>query len=419
MPRTVADADPAPRRFTLRDLPLPAKLVVSVFLISVGVGYFSALVQLHMQHSARDGNPMPTIDDVIEKFSGVVRSDKLGTVPVSKIAGLLAGDPHGGFNKNNMTPAFTEKSGKQYDKECAARGAAVVDAERAGEVKAVLAWIGTDPDGRKAAYAADQFPVAADFGPVTEDYKDGAAVKIQSVVTDRCVRCHGGEQQPDLSDYAKLEPLITAPKVEAIPGLNGVEWVRTGRQTSVEGLTQSTHAHLLSFSMLFSLTGLVIAFSSYPAAVRAGLGCVVLVAQLADISCWWLARLDTYGPTFATLIVGTGGVVGTGLLAQIVLGLLDLYGRRGKVGLAVVALLAAVVFGTLVVKVIEPALRAEKAKAAAGTTAVAPVVGGEPLAGAKPVGGRTVPGAVPADPAKPPAGKPAAAADPIPPADPD
>ena len=34
--------DPTPNRFTLRDLPLPAKLVVTCFLISVGIGYLWA-----------------------------------------------------------------------------------------------------------------------------------------------------------------------------------------------------------------------------------------------------------------------------------------------------------------------------------------------------------------------------------------
>ena len=58
--------------YTLRDLPLPVKVVVSVFLMAVGVGYTSALVQLHMQ-DARDGKPMPTVDDVVRKYTGKVR----------------------------------------------------------------------------------------------------------------------------------------------------------------------------------------------------------------------------------------------------------------------------------------------------------------------------------------------------------
>src|SRR5437870_3490109 len=42
------------RRLTLREAPLPVRLVLSLFLISTGIGYFSALVQLHFQH-ARSG----------------------------------------------------------------------------------------------------------------------------------------------------------------------------------------------------------------------------------------------------------------------------------------------------------------------------------------------------------------------------
>ena len=57
----------APPRFTLRALPLPAKLVVTCFLMAVGLGYSSAMVQLHMQDS-RSGKPMPTVGKGVEDF---------------------------------------------------------------------------------------------------------------------------------------------------------------------------------------------------------------------------------------------------------------------------------------------------------------------------------------------------------------
>ncbi len=348
------------RRFVLRDLPLPAKLVVSLFLISVGVGYFSALVQLHMQHSTRNGDPMPTVGDVIEKFSGLKEFD--GNRPQSKLETILAGPADGAFDKNNMSPAFFAKS-SGYDKECKAHGKANVDGDRAAEKAALIAWIQLDPAPKKAAYAANTFPLPEGAVEPPEEYFDKATrlVKVESIFTDRCAKCHAGEQKPDLDEYAKIEPLVTPPPMEVIDQ----KWVRSTRQVSVEGLASSTHTHLLSFSMLFSLTGIVFAFSSYPAVLRASLGPVVLLAQLADISCWWLARLDTVGPTFATMIVGTGGVVGLGLAAQIVLGLFDLYGKKGKGVLALVALTAIGAFLTLVVTVIEPTLKAEREKAAA------------------------------------------------------
>jgi len=56
-------------QFSLRDLPLPAKLVVSTFLISVGLGYSWALMQLHFKHASK-GSLAPTPEDVVERFSG-------------------------------------------------------------------------------------------------------------------------------------------------------------------------------------------------------------------------------------------------------------------------------------------------------------------------------------------------------------
>src|SRR5262245_40016052 len=44
---SMSDTSP---RFVLRNLTLAPRLVIAIFLVSVGVGYFSALVQLHFQH---------------------------------------------------------------------------------------------------------------------------------------------------------------------------------------------------------------------------------------------------------------------------------------------------------------------------------------------------------------------------------
>lgn len=343
-------------RFTLRQLPVPAKLVLTVFLIAVGVGYVSALVQLHLQHGSRDGEALPTPDDVVERFSGLKKFD--GVPPKSKIEVLISGSPEGKVeSKANMTPAFFASS-KKYAEECKARGKEAVDAEREGERQAFLAWMQAEPGARKKAFDDDKFPFTGP--PVTGKYYDAGArtVAINALITDRCLKCHGGgDKQPDLDTFEKLEPLITAPKPDVIDG----KWVRSPRQIGVEGLTQSTHAHLLSFAVLFTLTGLVFAFSSYPGWFRGILAPLVLLAQVADVSCWWLARVDGVGPYFATAIVGTGMVVGVGLALQIVLSLFNLYGPKGKLVLVLIAAAAAVGFGAVMTKAILPALEAEKA----------------------------------------------------------
>ena len=102
----------------------------------------------------------------------------------------------------------------------------------------------------------------------------------------------------------------------------------TSRQMSLEHLTQTTHLHLLSFCVLWMLTGLIFAFSSYPTWVRCILAPVVLLAQVADVCCWWLARLNGVGPYFALAIIGTGTVVGFGLFLQIMLSLFNMYRMR-------------------------------------------------------------------------------------------
>jgi hypothetical protein len=125
-------------------------------------------------------------------------------------------------------------------------------------------------------------------------------------------------------------------------------------------MTQSTHAHLLSFSMLWALTGLVFAFTSYPLWIRIGFAPIVLIAQVADISCWWLARLPDVGPYFAVAIMGTGALVALGLALQIVLSLFNMYGCKGKVVLLLLGLTFGAGGGIVFTKYVQPYIAEEK-----------------------------------------------------------
>ncbi|MGL6075024.1 MAG: hypothetical protein ACRC8S_12765 [Fimbriiglobus sp.] len=357
--------------FSLRQLPLPAKLVVSAFLIAVGIGYFSAMIQLHMQHSDRDGNALPTPENVIERFSGLKKAD--GKPSQSKIEMLISGAPDGGFDKNNMTPAFFEKSSKSgWPKELKERGEVLLT-ERENERQAMKAWLQLPAEEKKKAYETNSLPLPASLQgkPFTEDFVVKGQVQIKSLFETRCLLCHdqGGSNKPEMHNYDLLLPLITPPTTETIDDLfdKDKKWVKSSKQMSVEGLTQSTHAHLLSFAVLFSLTGLTFAFTSYPTFMRCILGPIVVVAQVADISCWWLARVEGYGPLFAQAIMLTGGIVGLGLTAQIVLSLFNLYGIKGKIVLVLLALAFAAGFGVLYVKVLGPTLKHEKAKSSVST----------------------------------------------------
>jgi hypothetical protein len=362
-----------PQRFTLRSLSLPARLVLSAFLIAVGVGYVSAMVQLHFQQSSRNGGPLPTKDNVIDTFHGkkdlTSRLVQLITAPES-----LKFDGHG-----TMAPAFFKTDGGEFRKEVKKRPEEEVRAERDGERAAVLAWI---KDGaRKQYYMEDAFPIPAELKEkaLTGRFDNGGKAKIRSIFTERCVRCH---HPTDGEGSAMNFPLDN---YDAI-----AKYAKVSRGfMSIEKLTQSTHAHLLSFAVLYCLTGLIFAFTSYPALIRGIVAPVVLVAQVIDIACWWLARIEgPVGEQFAVAILYTGGIVGVGLAIQIVFGLFNMYSIKGK--LMLVLLAAAAAYGGYVAyeKVVVPHLaeEVEAARAAQEEARKAPQEGdkaGEKGKGAK------------------------------------
>jgi len=365
---------PTPASLRLRHLPLPARLVLSVFLISVGCGYVAALWQLHMQH-ASPGSFLPTGDDAVRIFHPTK-----GERPQSKLEVLLEAPEERPFNgMGQMCAAFTTKSTKpewepaitelamnltgkeeddlkDEDKECAEKQ---LRAERDGERLALIAWVRAG--AKKADYDRDGFVLPNDLieHPITKKFvKDGEkekTVTVTSILTTRCFRCH---KQPDgvgkakefpLNDFAKLKPYVQV--------------LETPTGMPLDKLAQSTHVHLLGFSMLYGLTGLIFAFTSYPLLVRIFIAPLPLVAQLVDISCWWLARLN---PGFAQVIVVTGGLVAAGLMLHILLTLFNLYGKAGK-GIIVLLLVAGALGGWQIKqRFVDPYMVQETAKLTAG-----------------------------------------------------
>ncbi|CAN5140026.1 hypothetical protein BH11PLA2_BH11PLA2_47860 [soil metagenome] len=351
-------------RYTLKQLPLPAKLVLSVFLLAVGLGYFSAMVQLHLQHSSRNGEPLPSPSDVVEIFAGVKKYDPATTLtPVSKLEKLIMGPIEGAAwnGSGSMAAAFFHKSDSEYKslfKNEATKQQLM--AEREGERQALKHWMNLEDDERKKVYDADAMNRPGSVAKITDAYFEKGIIKVKSIMDDRCVRCHGKDQPQDkfpLENYEQITKYLDAPKTaNLVPG----SWIPSGRQVSIDKLTQSTHAHLLSFAMLFGLTGFIFAFTSYPKIVRLIVAPMVLIAQVCDVSCWWLARIDGVGPTFALAIMGTGTVVGLGLVVHIFGSLFNMYGRKGRLVLIGMLIIATGGFSVLYTKAIEPALKAQK-----------------------------------------------------------
>jgi hypothetical protein len=348
-----------PDRFTLRSLPLAARLVLALFLVTVGLGYGAALVQIHFQHSS-PGQLLPGTEEVVKKFHGD------DARRVSTLQRLLEADESQPFTgSGSMAAAFTKRS-DGWRGAVKERPEAEVRREREGERQAVLWWL---KDGlSRAAYDADRLPLPAPLAgePVTAEFRnDDGSVKLKSLFAARCARCHQKDgDDANAANYLldTYEHIQTYAKAEANPGA-----------MSLAKLAQTTHAHLLSFAVLFLLTGLVVAVSSYPGWLRGLLAPSVLLVQAVDVACWWLARLD--GPTgelCARLILVTGGVVGAGLFLQIVLGLFDLFGTAGKVVLVLLLVVAGAGAGVVKQHVIDPQLRHELEDKAAAAAPAAP-----------------------------------------------
>jgi hypothetical protein len=344
-----------PFSWRLRDLPFVARLVIACFLCSVGVGYFSALVQVHVQ-DASPGEWLPSGQRLIDKFHG-----KSG---VSTIEELITADESLPFGASGtMKPAFTTKSlrwpedvkaaaqklakegGVDFDAATAeeqakykALGRTKLRKERNTEMEVMRDWIHNGLD--KKAYDDDFYPMPEELRdkPLTEKFltKDDngtPGVKIYGLINSRCVRCHTDSRRAE-ADGAPLNEYLKIKAYADTPGATGA--------ISIHKLAQTTHVHMLGFSMLYFLTGLLFAMTDWPAIVRFAIAPSALLAQVVDVSFWWLARLDDpYGSMFAMAVSVTGGIAGLFLGLQILLTLWSLFGKVGKVVLIVLLLAVA------------------------------------------------------------------------------
>ncbi len=387
-------------RKTVRDLPVSAKLVVTVFLIAVGIGYLWAMVQLHFKHGS-GGEPLPTVADTVAHFSGrewpledappapaeeegkkeeakkepEVEKGKEGAAKIKTIIEkrclechakggekddvllatyddlskylkngqllkVLTG-PRDKWSKNSMVQAFFEKS-EESKKAWAERVAKEkgLEAEREAERLAVVAWI--EKGAPEDAYKKDAFvlPNKDELKPLTKEFRGGDLKWFEAPVVKK-----EGEVAP-------------------VPKPVNKRALAKKKQSSVESLTQSTHAHLLTFAVLWGSIGFLFAFTPLPGGIRCLLSPLVVAAQVIDIMCWWLARLNGVGPYFALVIMGTGAIVGLGLMTQIVLILFTMWDKKGKVIILLLAALFMAGLGTAYVKVIKPQLDEEKQLAA-------------------------------------------------------
>src|SRR5262245_30731080 len=174
-------------RPTLRHLPLAARLVLAVFLISVGIGYISALVQLHFQGGTPPGQMLPGRSEAVNRYHGP--TDR----PVTALDRLIENPENLPFNgSGSMRRAFFDKSvrWKSTIKGLSRDDLQALKEARQGERLALLDWIRNGAP--KEAYDKDDYTVkdpdiaahsiTAQFAVLDDPGKPARAgrVKIQS-----------------------------------------------------------------------------------------------------------------------------------------------------------------------------------------------------------------------------------------------
>jgi hypothetical protein len=356
-----------PERLLLRNLPLVSRLVLAAFLLSVGVGYFSALVQLHFQ-AAEPGKMLPDKERASEIYHGNAKV-------MSQLERLLTADERKPFNgSGSMRAAFTKKSpGWKFaivtkakelkldpaKKENLIEAEKKLRSERYGEIQVLLDWIRHGLDHKaygiegKEEEAGYVLPARLANQPITKKYvlQDSKPVKIDiyMILKDRCVKCH---------DSTKSGPEAAAPleEYEQILGYAEVETVGGGM--SLRKLAQTTHVHLLGFAMLYGMTGLIFSLTDWWGWVRIILAPLPLVAQVIEICVgWWGGR--AYQP-LAEAVPLFGILVATGVFLQIVLSLINMFNWKGKIIVVILLLAGAAGVGALYMYVMDPYLENEK-----------------------------------------------------------
>jgi hypothetical protein len=338
-------------RNLLRNLPLPIRLTLAMFLIAAGVGYLTGLIQLHFAH-ASPGNLLPTPNDAVKVYAGE-QGPKMTLL--ERVLEAPASMP---FNGNgSMRKAFLEKS-DDFKEAIKQKPEATVRAEREGERLALLEWIRAganrkeyDEDSYPLSEKLAKQPITIDFLKVDDKGKEltPRMLSIKTLIDNRCVRCHSTGGEADKFSFEKFENFI---KYNREPSSGAM---------SLERLASITHTHMMAFAVLFGATGVLFSFTSYPAKIRAIFGTWTLFFQVMEIICWWLSRLD---PRFAEFgVAGCGALVGFGLAVQILGGLFDLFHSKGRAMLCVLLLAAIGLGGLAWVKQIQPYLD-EKSKPA-------------------------------------------------------
>lgn len=264
----------------LADLPLPAKLLLTFFLLLVGAGYLMALLNIYEQHHDADLDPRLTIDDIRRVYHGmhkvVTEETRLSTpAPMLKVV-----SPGGKMRKN------IEKGGEPA-------------------VRALISWLKDD-----ASVSTFAVPAVYHRGDPS----------VQDVLFKLCIRCHN--LQGDKSDVPYAVNDASPPEYAMVAKFAAPALGPTTQQErtiylapkDVADLVLTSHLHILAIPLFTLIVGSLFLFTGLPPKVRLVVGPLPMLAVCCDVASWWLAR--PFEP-FIYVIAAAGAVFGAAFGLQV------------------------------------------------------------------------------------------------------
>jgi hypothetical protein len=262
--------------FRLARLSVASKLLVTLFLLIVGPGYLVATANIYFKNKDADGDSEMTVDDLRATFHGL---EQKGADTKSVNSSMLEQVRPGGDMREYLE-----------EDEPATNG--------------LIAWL--EAEAKEADFDTPGLKAEGDWS-------------AKQAIATYCVDCHnsdgGDNEDVPYAATADSEPEYDLVFVSAEATVDIQEGeVKVIKPKSERRLVHITHAHILAIPVFTLLVGALFMMTGFGSVLKFLLGPLPMLAVLADISSWWLAR---YAEPFIYVIAAAGAVFGIAYALQI------------------------------------------------------------------------------------------------------
>jgi len=240
---------PRYRRFS--EASVSEKMLDTVFLLCIGIGYMFAMVHLYYTHQGRDGKPGLSVEDIRIAYYGQHQQTRLGAA----INGAM------GANLNRPEQKIT-----------------------------IIDWL--DHGSKRAEFEA----------------------RVQPILNSNCVMCHSpasGMGLPPLTSYEKV-----------------IELTQTDTGASLQSLVRVSHIHMFGIAFILFLVGRIFILCEMPVMLKRITVVIPFLAMMLDILSWYVTKVS---PSFAWVVVISGGLMGISFTVQIVVSIYQMWFYRPKI----------------------------------------------------------------------------------------